>query len=392
MNLGKYTYGKPNLLWENKDSKFKCGKFCSIADNVNIYLGGNHRSDWITTYPFGHINRHVFNSFNGVGHPNTNGDVIIENDVWICNNVTIMSGVTIGSGAIIAANSHVVKNIEPYSIVGGNPAQIIKYRFSKEKIEQLLKIKWWDWDDNKINENIHLLCNDNIDIFIEKHKIQNKILTNVYQCVNSFIYFLESKDLESPDIPIWVGPCANISEKCIYYNTEQLTRKNVLNDIICISKNNNIIEIWDYSLENIEILKNNNITNVKHVPLESPQWYIDKLKSFKKNFYEYDIGFCGWLSERRNKIIQELKKYEIKINIVEKWGDERDKELSKCKTILNIHYDDDYKIFESARCEPWLQVGVPVISENSLDNDNRCINCEYGDIVNTVLNVLKITI
>ena len=77
-----------------------------------------------------------------------------------------MSGVTIGDGAVIANNSHVVKNIEPYSLVGGNPAKLIKYRFTPEQIEKLLKIKWWFWDDKKINNFTPLLCNNDIDAFI----------------------------------------------------------------------------------------------------------------------------------------------------------------------------------------------------------------------------------
>ena len=167
MSFGKHTYGKPNVLWGNSGSKLVVGNFCSIAANVNVYLGGNHRTDWVTTFPFGHIERNVFNAFNGVGHPSTNGDVIIGNDVWIGNNVIIMSGVTIGDGCVIANNSHVVKNAEPYSIIGGNPAKLIKYRFSPEQIEKLLEIKWWYWDDKKINRYLPLLCNDNIDQFIK---------------------------------------------------------------------------------------------------------------------------------------------------------------------------------------------------------------------------------
>jgi serine acetyltransferase len=78
-----------------------------------------------------------------------------------------MSGVTIGDGAIIANNSHVVKNVEPYSLVGGNPAKLIKYRFDPEIIEKLLMIKWWDWDDEKINKFTPLLCSSNIQNFID---------------------------------------------------------------------------------------------------------------------------------------------------------------------------------------------------------------------------------
>lgn len=71
MSFGKYTYGDhPNIHWNNKDAKLVVGKFCSLASNINIYLGGNHRTDWVTTYPFGHINKNVF-TFHGQGHPTT---------------------------------------------------------------------------------------------------------------------------------------------------------------------------------------------------------------------------------------------------------------------------------------------------------------------------------
>jgi acetyltransferase-like isoleucine patch superfamily enzyme len=167
MSTGKHTYGSPHVYYTDSGAKLTIGSFCSIAANVHIYLGGNHRTDWTTTFPFGHAHPHIFNNFNGIGHPATKGDVIIGNDVWIASNVTIMSGVTIGDGAIIANNSHVVKNVEPYSLVGGNPAKLIKYRFSPEQIEKLLQIKWWDWNDEKINLYTPLLCNENIDEFIK---------------------------------------------------------------------------------------------------------------------------------------------------------------------------------------------------------------------------------
>jgi acetyltransferase-like isoleucine patch superfamily enzyme len=163
---GKYTYGDPIVLWE-QSANLKIGNFCSIASNVKIYLGGNHRLDWVTTYPFGHINTHKFNNFNGQGHPSSKGDVIIGNDVWIGSNVTIMSGVTIGDGVVIANNSHVVKNAEPYTLIGGNPAKFIKYRFEPGQIEKLLEIKWWNWDDQKINDFSPLLCNSDINNFIK---------------------------------------------------------------------------------------------------------------------------------------------------------------------------------------------------------------------------------
>ena len=154
MIVGKHTYGTKHikeLSW-GEGANLYIGSFCSIGAGIKIYLGGNHRIDWATTYPFGHINKDIFNKFDGKGHPKTNGDVIIGNDVWIGTNTTIMSGVKIGDGSVISNNSHVVKDVEPYSMVGGNPAKLIKYRFSKDIIDNLLKLKWWELDDNKINE------------------------------------------------------------------------------------------------------------------------------------------------------------------------------------------------------------------------------------------------
>ena len=169
MSVGRYTYGTPEVLWKNPNASLYIVSFCSIAIGVKVFLGGNHRPDWVTTYPFGHVHHAVFNKFNGAGCPSTKGDVNIGNDVWISKDVTIMSGVTIGDGAVIATNSHVVKDVEPYSIVGGNPARHIRYRFSPTQIERLLRIKWWTWDDKKINDNVQYLCSDNIETFINMH-------------------------------------------------------------------------------------------------------------------------------------------------------------------------------------------------------------------------------
>ena len=159
-----YTYGENNIKkysWGN-DGVLKIGAFCSIAGNCQIFLGGNHRTDYITTYPFGYIHENVFDNIKDRGHPTTKGNVIIGNDVWIAQNVTIMSGVIIGDGAVIACNSHVVENVEPYSIVGGNPARLIKYRFDKDIIQRLLTLKWWHLPVETIKKIIPLLMSNNI--------------------------------------------------------------------------------------------------------------------------------------------------------------------------------------------------------------------------------------
>lgn len=167
--IGEYTYGKPTVLFDNDAANLNIGKFCSIAKGVTIFLGGNHRLDWVTTYPFSVINSNFPKGREINGHPSTNGDVSIGNDVWIGRNSTIMSGVSIGDGAVIATESLISKNIGPYEVWGGNPARLIKKRFDDITIERLLGLKWWDWDLIEINNNMHLLCSGCINEFIEKN-------------------------------------------------------------------------------------------------------------------------------------------------------------------------------------------------------------------------------
>ena len=168
VQIGRYTYGSPKIVWDKySDFKIIIGQFCSIADNVIIHNGSNHNINWISTYP----HRIMFDMKGKYtdGHPCSKGDIKIGNDVWIGENTTIYSGVTIGDGVVIAGNSVVVKNIEPYSVYGGAPATFIKKRFTDKEIQQLLKMKWWDWDINKIKEAIPFLCDENLTVFFEKY-------------------------------------------------------------------------------------------------------------------------------------------------------------------------------------------------------------------------------
>ena len=147
IEIGRYTYGYENMSIKQwgEGASLKIGSFCSIADRLTVFLGGNHRVDWMSTFPFGHIFQDELGGTEIVGHPKSNGEIIIGNDVWIASNVTIMSGIQIGDGAVIAANSMVVKDIAAYEIWGGNPAKKLKMRFSDEIIKSLLKLKWWEW-------------------------------------------------------------------------------------------------------------------------------------------------------------------------------------------------------------------------------------------------------
>ncbi len=140
------------------------GKFCMIASDVKFIMNGaNHLTNALTTYPFAIFGNGWEHAMDGKQYPNK-GDLIIGNDVWIGYNATIMAGVTIGDGAIIATNATVVKDVEPYSIVGGNPAMEIRKRFAPDIIERLLRLKWWDWDMDKITRNVQHLTDLDIDV------------------------------------------------------------------------------------------------------------------------------------------------------------------------------------------------------------------------------------
>ncbi|MET3045981.1 CatB-related O-acetyltransferase [Flavobacterium covae] len=144
-------------------NKLIIGKFCMIASGVKFIMNGaNHLTEAISAYPFAIFGHDWQNAMEGKSYP-TKGDTIIGNDVWIGHNATIMAGVTIGDGAIIATNATVTKDVSPYTIVGGNPAQLIRKRFSDEVIELLLEKQWWHWDIEKITKNVQLLTSNDFD-------------------------------------------------------------------------------------------------------------------------------------------------------------------------------------------------------------------------------------
>lgn len=152
VEIGRFTsINGPATRIASHINKVKIGNFCSIASNV-VIQEYYHKYDRITSY---YINQNIFNSSveNDIF---SKGDITIEDDVWIGSNSVILSGITIGRGSIIGAGSVVIKDIPKYSIVGGNPARVIKSRFSNEIIDYLENLKWWEWDVHKINSNKEL--------------------------------------------------------------------------------------------------------------------------------------------------------------------------------------------------------------------------------------------
>ncbi len=175
ISVGDYTYYddiedienfEKNVLYlfEIMNDRLIIGKFCQIATGVRFIMNGaNHAMDGISTYPFKVFGK----SWSEI--PMTvvsKGDTVIGNDVWIGNNVTIMQGITIGDGAIIGTNSLVTKNVEPYTIVGGNPAKLIRKRFSDKDIDALVKLAWWNWPIEKITGSLPAIVAGDIQALI----------------------------------------------------------------------------------------------------------------------------------------------------------------------------------------------------------------------------------
>lgn len=173
MIAGRGTYGRPSeLSWGGVEGRLIVGQFCSIANGVTVLLGGEHHTDWVTTFPFAAWPERWPGAAEaaaaGDGRALTKGDVVIGNDVWIGYGATIMSGVKIGDGAVVGAGSLVAKDVAPYAVVGGNPAMLIRMRFAPGIVERLLVLKWWDWPVDLLNEYLPLLQSGRVREFLER--------------------------------------------------------------------------------------------------------------------------------------------------------------------------------------------------------------------------------
>jgi len=158
--FGRHSYGLNHLKihsW-NEGCNLYIGSFNSVGKNVSVLLGGNHSTTWTSTYPFGHIKQEIFSPgpLSNL-HPFSKGHTIIYNDVWLGQQSTILSGIKLHSGSVVAAYAVVTRDVPPYSIVAGNPARVVKKRFSDDLIALLLKLRWWDQSDIVINKLVPLL-------------------------------------------------------------------------------------------------------------------------------------------------------------------------------------------------------------------------------------------
>ena len=160
---GVGTYGDPTVwTFPHEESRLIIGKYSAVGGTH--LLGGQHAIKHVASYPL-----RIHMKLEGAGkdgNPAVRGDIVIGSDVWVTFGSYVLSGVTIGDGAVVATGGVVTKDIPPYTIVGGNPAKIIKYRFSEEQIAALLEIKWWDWPEDEIREAVPYLANEDVDAFI----------------------------------------------------------------------------------------------------------------------------------------------------------------------------------------------------------------------------------
>jgi chloramphenicol O-acetyltransferase type B len=160
--VGRYSYGSFQVNAGRGDrARVRIGSFCSIARGVEFVAGGNHRPDWISTYPF-RVMWDLPGAFTD-GHPRPELDIEVGNDVWIGAQALILPGAKIGDGAVVAARAVVTGEVRPYAIVGGAPARELRRRFDDEQIEALLELRWWEWPEEKLRASVDLLCSPDIE-------------------------------------------------------------------------------------------------------------------------------------------------------------------------------------------------------------------------------------
>jgi len=143
-SIGAYSYGRPKVRFPESGQSLTIGRFCSIADKVEILLGGGHRLDWVSTYPFAAMRGLWPDVEAPADYHASRGGVTIGSDVWLGSGCLILSGVTIGHGAVVAARAVVSRDVPPYAVVAGNPARVVRHRFDPETVAALLETAWWD--------------------------------------------------------------------------------------------------------------------------------------------------------------------------------------------------------------------------------------------------------
>jgi len=163
--IGIHSYGSLEIIdYAGSSSSIKIGRYCSFARQTAVLLGGEHGHRSVSTYPFFPL----WGAPRPDGFTGTKGNIEIGSDVWMGYGSTILSGVVVGDGAVIAAGAMVVRDVEPYMVVGGVPAGPIRTRFIKPAIDELLKIKWWEWPEARVRVFMPLMQGNDVWKFIEE--------------------------------------------------------------------------------------------------------------------------------------------------------------------------------------------------------------------------------
>lgn len=158
--IGTASYGLPIVHDSHRLTTLKIGAYCSIANNVQIFLGGQHCINSVSSYPFPFFFQMDEMYKEKSLKTDSRGDVVIGSDVWLCANCIILSGVTIGHGAVIANGAVISRDVEPYAVMAGNPAKQIKWRFDEATRNALLESAWWEWPEDEISKIMEKLCSE----------------------------------------------------------------------------------------------------------------------------------------------------------------------------------------------------------------------------------------
>jgi hypothetical protein len=225
------------------------------------------------------------------------------------------------------------------------------------------------------------------------HQEYKPVYTQLYDTTDVLTAFLLSEKCPERNFDIVYDHKAaqamiqDTTGQFILYNVEQLTIPTKLAEVLEVLQkaDGRIAEVWDFSEKNCEILKENGF-EARHVPIEIANFTSHWAKKAKSEVRViHDVGLIGDVGERTMKIMTELKERGKKIRItIDEFMRAKDEELMKCKILVNVHESEDHKLFESVRCEQFLHVGMPIVSETSLDNDPRCINLDYSELVDRV--------
>lgn len=165
VTIGRHTYGSFTVgVDRNDEMRIRIGAYCSIASGVEFGAGGDHRTDWVSSYPF-RVRWGLPGAYED-GHPRSQPDIVVGNDVWIGSQALIMPGVTIGDGAVIGARAVVTRSVRPYAVVVGVPAHEVRRRFEDEQVEALLALRWWEWPEERVRAHVDLLSSPNIDALL----------------------------------------------------------------------------------------------------------------------------------------------------------------------------------------------------------------------------------